>query len=252
MERKKNRPDMKRLTTLILLLAITLLARPQEPTTYREKLYDSYVRGQMQEWEQIITDMELDYEKSERLELLYELCFAYYGYIGYLLSEEEDKAAKHALDKAIKKTKLLEKSLGDRPDVLAMQGALLGYRIVLSKFTSMFLGPKAMKYIKKAYESGENCFNCNTEMGNMKFYTPKFLGGSKTEAIPYYEQAVSILESSSLKTDRDWIYINVVLQLANAYKETGQLDRACELWEAMLEYEPKAEWIRKDLYVKCK
>ena len=140
----------------------------------------------------------------------------------------------------------------DKPEVLALQGALIGYRIILSKFSSLFLGPKALKYINTAYETGDNCFNCQTEMGNMKFYTPKFLGGSKTEALPYYEKAARILENSNLKTDRDWIYMNTVLLLANAYKETGQSDRACELYEAMLAYEPKAQWIREDLYSKCK
>jgi len=243
---------MKRIVSLLLLLTIMPVAKPQEPENYRKLLYDSYVRGEMREWEQIISDMEKEYGNTEKKELLYELCFAYYGYIGFLLSMEEDKAAKKVLDEAMEKTKVLEESTDERPDVLALRGAMLGYRIVLSKFTSMFLGPKASKYIKTAYESGENCFNCYTEMGNMKFYTPGFLGGSKTEAVPYYEEAVDILESSRLKTDRDWIYMNTVLLLANAYKETGQKQRACELYRSMLEYEPKAVWIRKDLYAKCK
>lgn len=62
-----------------------------------------------------------------------------------------------------------------------------------------------LQIIKTAYESADTCFNCNTEMGNMKFYIPKFLGGSKTEAVIYYEKAVAILESSKLKTDHNWI-----------------------------------------------
>lgn len=243
---------MKRLVILWLLFALVPAAMPKEPGGYKQKLYDSYVRGQMQEWEQIISAMELEYQNTERQELLYELCFAYYGYIGYLLSLEEDKVAKQVLDAAMKKTRLLEKALKDRPDILALQGAMLGYRIVLSKFSSLFLGPKALKYIKTAYETGKNCFNCNTEMGNMKFYTPKFLGGSKSEALPYYEKAVNILENSKLKTDHDWIYMNTVMLLANAYKETGKLDKACELYESLLEYEPKADWIRKDHYIKHK
>ena len=85
----------------------------------------------------------------------------------------------------------------------------------------------------------------------MKFYTPKFLGGSKTEAIKYYEKAVEILENSTLKNERNWMYINSVLLLANAYTETGQVEKACHLYKQMLDYEPEADWIRKDLYSKC-
>ena len=86
----------------------------------------------------------------------------------------------------------------------------------------------------------------------MKFYTPKFLGGSKEEAISHYEKAVEILETSHLKADHTWIYMNTVIMLANAYKDTDQLDRACRFYEQLLEYEPDADWIRKDLYSKCK
>lgn len=250
--RIKNKPDIRRLAVLFMLAACIMAAKSQVPPDYRQNLYDSYVRGQMHEWENIIADMESDYKRTANSDLLHELCFAYYGYIGYLLSEEEDKKAKQVLNAAMKKTDLLEETLPERPDVLALQGAMLGYRIVISKFSSLFLGPKALKYINTAYETGKDCFNCNSEMGNMKFYTPKFLGGSKTEAIPYYERAVSILETSRLKADRDWIYMNTLLQLANAYKEDGRKERACDLYRSLLEYEPRADWIRKDLYAKCK
>ena len=63
-------------------------------------------------------------------------------------------------------------------------------------------------------------------MANMKFYTPKFLGGSKEEAISYYEKAVEILETSHLKTDHTWIYINTVIMLAKAYEDLRHYDKS--------------------------
>ena len=236
----------------LFLVSCFTETRAQKSQNYTRQLYETYVNDQMQEWERIIENMEKAYEDTGDQPLLYELCFTYYGYIGYLISLEEDKAAKNMLSSAMKRANELEEAMVDKPEVLALQGALIGYRIILSKFSSMFLGPKALRYIKTAYDTGENCFNCQTEMGNMKFYTPKFLGGSKTEALPFYEEAVRIIENSRLKTDRDWIYMNTVLLLANAYKETGQADKACELYEELLAYEPKAQWIREDLYSKCK
>ena len=249
----KNRIVVKYGFVLALFLVSCFSeTRAQESHNYTQRLYETYVNDQMQEWERIIANMEEAYEDTGDGPLLYELCFAYYGYIGYLISLEEDKLAKNMLNKAMKRTKQLEEIMEEKPEVLALQGALIGYRIILSKFSSMFLGPKALRYIKAAYETGDNCFNCQTEMGNMKFYTPKFLGGSKPEALPFYEEAVKIIENSRLKTDRDWIYMNTVLLLANAYKETGQMDKACALYENLLAYEPRAQWIREDLYSKCK
>lgn len=218
---------------------------------YTQRLYLTYVEQTMEQWKVIISNMVREYQLTDNQELLHELCFAYYGYIGYLISEDEEKEAKKTLKDAMKKVDVLEELYEDSHDVLALKGAMLGYRIILSKFTSMFLGPKALRYINTAYESSSTCFNCNTEMGNMKFYTPKFLGGSKTEAVQYYEKGVELLEYSKLKTERNWIYMNTVLLLANAYKETGQVEKACRLYKQLLEYEPGADWIREDLYSKC-
>jgi tetratricopeptide (TPR) repeat protein len=243
---------MRRILLIILFFQLVLPATGQGTALYNRRLYQSYIQDKMYLWKGIIAEMNREYDTEGDQTLLYDLCFAYYGYIGYLISEEEEKQAKTFLDQAMERTGELEKALDSRPDVLALQGALIGYRLILSKFSSMFLGPKALKYITDAYESADNCFNCNVEMGNMRFYTPKFLGGDKTEALLHYKKAVEILETSKLKTEHNWIYMNTVLLLANAYKETGQPDFACQLYKQMLEYEPAADWIRRDLYSKCK
>lgn len=242
---------MKKMLIVLLLLALVSGLYGQRASSYNQRLYSAYVNDEMHLWAGIIQQMSGEYERTSDRALLYDLCFAYYGYIGYLLSEEEDKEARQQLDLAMDLTDELYAVLDGRNDVLALQGAMLGYRIVISKFTSMFSGPKARRYITTAYESSNSCFNCNVEMGNMLFYTPKFLGGSQTEAVQYYEKAVEILETSPLKKDRNWMYMNTILQLANAYKETGRPELACPLYRQLLEYEPAADWIRKDLYSKC-
>lgn len=239
----------KYLLFFIVVLFIPLCISAQE--SYRQRLYESYVHKRMHLWEGIIGEMNRRYEQTGDQDLLHQLCFAYYGYIGYLISEEEDAAGKESLKVALNRTARLEEVTGGSPEVLALQGALLGYKIVLSKFSSLVSGPKALRYIKKANEAPGNCFNCHMEMGNMKFYTPAFLGGSKAEAIPYYERAVELVERSSLKKERDWIYMNTLLLLANAYSETGRKDRAQALYESLLEYEPRATWIRKEYCPGC-
>ena len=243
---------VKRALLIILLFGLALFARGQVQGDYNNRLYQSYIHDQMPLWKGIISEMTREYETNHNKELLYDLCFAYYGYVGYLISQENERSAKNELEAAMKRTEELNKAYNGRHDVMALQGAMLGYRIILSKFTSVYLGPRAKKYIYTAYESSDICFNCNIEMGNMKFYTPKFLGGSKTEAVQYYEKAVELLETSQLKANHNWIYMNSILLLANAYMETGRQEPACALYSQLLEYEPAADWIRKDLYSKCK
>jgi tetratricopeptide (TPR) repeat protein len=243
---------MKTFFFTLLMFASLPLVLGQDGSDYNQRLYQAYVKNEFPLWKDIIEEMDQEYEMSKDKDLLYDLCFAWYGYIGYLLNEEENKKAKKELKKAEDRAEELEALFSGRHDVLALRGALLGYRIVISKFSALYLSRRALKYIHTAYDSADTCFNCNTEMGSRYYYVPRFLGGSKQKAIPYYEKAVELLESSSLKADRSWLYINGVLMLANAYKETDRLDLACPLWKELLEYEPGAQWIRDKLYVKCK
>ena len=241
-----------RILSVVLLIFTALQMLPaQEQYDFTQRLYGSYVNDEMHRWEGIIEEMDRKYESNRDASLLYELCFAWYGYIGYLLNEEHNKVAKQELKEALERSEELESLYPERPDVLALRGAYVGYRIVLSKFSALYLSSKALKYINAAYESSETCYNCNSVAGSRYFYVPKLLGGSKEKAVPYYEKAVELLEQSSLKTGRSWLYINEVLMLANAYKDTGHPERACELYEQVLEYEPNAQWIRDRLYSKC-
>ncbi|MFC2115578.1 hypothetical protein ACFLTU_03845 [Bacteroidota bacterium] len=242
---------MKTKTITALLCLISSFAIGQGSADFELRLYNSYVDGNMMDWKEIIRDMSASYHKEKQTELLYSLCFAQYGYIGYCIGEDLEKEAEEFLKDAMKNVKLLDKLFQSRHDVLALQGALLGYKIMLSKFSALYLGPKAFKLINTASVSSDKYFNCSLEYGNMRFFTPKFLGGSKEEAISYYKKAVGIIENGTEKEEHNWIYINTVLILANAYYETDSRDLACQLYKQILNYEPRASAIRNEMNEKC-
>ena len=236
----------------ILLCFIASHVNGQSTTDYEQRLYSSYVDEKMMDWKDIMSDMKDSYLKGSDKELLYSLCFAQYGYIGYCISRDLDNEAKDYLKEAIKNSKKLESIYHGRHDILALQGALLGYKIMLSKFSALYLGPKAFKLIKTASKSSDKYFNCSLEFGNFRYYTPKFLGGSKEEAIGYYKNAVKLVESSSYKQEHNWLYINTNLFLAHAYSDTNKKYLACQIYNKILEYEPDANWIREEFNEKCK
>jgi len=243
---------MKAKKIAILLCLISTYSFGQGLAHFEQHLYNSYVDGNILDWEEIITKMKASYLEERQTELLYSLCFAQYGYIGYCIDRDLEKEAKECLRDARKNANELDILYNGRHDVLALQGALLGYQIMLSKFSAMYLAPKTFKLINTASASSDTYFNCSLEIGNMRYFTPKFLGGSKEEAISYYKNAVEIIENSSLKEEHNWIYINTVLFLANAYYETDSRDLACELYERILNYEPKINWLRDEMLENCK
>lgn len=242
---------MKTRMITLALLFLAFIATAQNTADFEQRLYHSYVDDRIMDWKDIIPEMKSQYQKTKDKELLYSLCFAQYGYIGFCIGEDKTREAKRCLKDARANSKLLEKVYHGRHDILALQGALLGYQIILSKFSSLYLGPKAFKLINTASESSDKYFNCSLEYGNIRYFTPTFLGGSKKEAIAYYKNAVDILENSPKLEEQNWIYINTLLLLTNAYYETGSRNMACKYYKQILEYEPRANWIRDEMDTKC-
>ena len=91
---------MKRMICLLLLLTMVFVAHGQGSADYNQRLYLSYVKGEMGPWKGIIQEMDREYERTGDQTLLYYLCFAYYGYVGYLINEDEGKAVKKDLEAA--------------------------------------------------------------------------------------------------------------------------------------------------------
>lgn len=238
-------------TILFLLFVISSNVFGQELVDFEQDLYNSYVEGNMMEWKEIIMEMKASYQEEDR-DLLYSLCFAQYGYIGYCIDKEMEKEAKESLKDAKKNVKELEKLYDGRHDILALKGAFLGFQIMMSKFSAMYLAPQTFKLINTASESSDKYYNCSLEIGNMRYFTPKFLGGSKEEAIGYYKNAVRIIENDIKSGKRNWMYINAMLLLANAYYDTDSKDLACQTYERILQYEPKAGMIRDEMNMRCK
>ena len=243
---------MIRIRIIILMLGFTIIGNHTfGQVDYEQQLYNAYVEGRILDWKPILAGMQAKYKKEKQPELLYALCFAQYGYIGHCISKDLDDEAKDCLKKAEKNAEELERIYRGRHDILALQGAFTGFRIMLSKFSAMYLAPRAFKLVKTASASSDKFFNCSLETGNIRYFTPKFLGGSKEEAIEYYENAVKLLEKNALKGKPSWIYINTLLLLSNAYYDTGAKDQACKTYQRILAYEPGIQWIRDEMNKKC-
>jgi len=236
---------------LFLLFVISSNVIGQELVDFEQQLYNSYVDGKMMDWKEIIMDMKASYQEEKNRELLYSLSFAQYGYIGYCIDKGLEKEAKTSLKDAKKNAKELEKLYDGRHDILALKGAFLGFQIMLSKFSAMYLAPQTFKLINTASASSDKYYNCSLEIGNMRYFTPKLLGGSKEEAIGYYKNAVRIIESSIKNSERNWMYINTLLLLSNAYYDTDSRDLACQTYERILQYEPRASMIRDEMHNRC-
>jgi len=259
MERPKNRnmKHLKSITLYLVVLLATSLFTPSEAVSqsiadFRSRVYNSYVAGRMNDWKTTLGEMEQAYERSGSDEMLYELLMAQYGYIGFCLKEEKKKEASILLDKARYNLEILKRQDPGNAEYLALEGAFLGYEMGLHKLKAMVLGPRAKDKIDEAVERDPGLIRTLLEKANQLYFSPKIVGGDIDEAIEYYKKAIKKIESQPLHLKQNWVYVNSLLVLAQAYEKKGNSAYACAIYEKIMEYDPGIKWVRNDLYVGCR
>ena len=216
------------------------------------KFYKAYVTGEMEPWPGYIDELERTYSDNPSDELLYDIVEAYYGYVGYTIGIDEYdeaseymEAAEHYLDK-------LEKKKEYKAAALAFKGAFIAFEIGMNKAKAVFLGPKSMGNINRALELDPNNSNALIERGNAEFHMPRIFGGSYKKAAEYFNRAVNALEQSGDNFSCNWMYMNALAWLARSYDKAGEIDKAENTYQKILEKEPEFDWVSEELYPEFK
>lgn len=213
---------------------------------HRDSIYKAYSRGKMDKWYTIMHTCEENVDTHDVEEQL-ELLNYYYGYTAWLVGAKDYDTAEEYIDKS---EELIEKLLQDAPDdptLLAYKGAYLAFEIGISSLKAIFLGPKSMRYINKSIELDPENIQGNIEKGNSMFYRPSAFGGDKMEAIGYYIKAVEGFEKQGLVVN-NWMYINTLTALGQAYEATDQIQSAKLCYEKIIRIFPNFMWVEDELY----
>jgi len=215
-------------------------------TSCHSKLYDAYVHGKMDKWYTNMKAFELTLKTDKEKHNL-QLLNYYYGYAGWLVSEDNDDAEDY-IDISIE---ILNKILSKEPNnatAHALMGAFIAFEFGLNPLKIIYLGRTSMEHIDKALEINPNNIQGLIEKGNALFYMPATFGGDKQKAINLYKKAISNIENQNL-VNENWLYLNLLTTLSLAYEEIGDLQAAKLNYEKILKIEPEYMWVKDELYV---
>lgn len=227
MERKK------RFTILVALLSFCFFKFSAQN---KIGIYNAYIYDKMDNWKSIIDEMETKKGKSD--EYLLELINYQYGFIAWCIGNDEKKQAKSYLKLAENNLEKLEKLALYPSFVHAYQSAFYGFSVGLNRLKAPFLGPKSIKEAEKSMsENPANPYGF-IQYANAQYYMPPIFGGSKKEALEYYSMAQIIMEKDPVSINNDWNYLSLLTNMAQAYEETKQYDKAQKYYEYILELEP--------------
>jgi tetratricopeptide (TPR) repeat protein len=236
---------LERAKYLIALISCFLIVSPDAFCGNREKIYDAYISGHMDNWKRIIDEMERN--KNMGSGAILELINYQYGYIAWCMGEDNKKEAREYLELAEGNLDILE-DRGYKPSQTNFyRSTFSAFKISFNIIKAPFLGPKSLKYAELSIEQDPQNPFAQLVNGSARFFMPENLGGSKETGIKHYLKALELMEIDGGYTDNDWNYLNLLAAIGQAYEETGQNNEAIKYYRKALEAEPSFSWVKNEL-----
>ncbi|MCX6262504.1 MAG: hypothetical protein NTY95_17020 [Bacteroidia bacterium] len=216
--------------------------------SYRSEIYFAYIHNRMNLWKNVIVQMDAIPDKSN--ELLLELVNYQYGYIGYCIGFDKKEEAKKHLVLAQRNVEILEKRKNKLSVINSYKGAFYGFRIGLNPVSAPVNGFKSIDCAKRALKLDPAHYFGYVQYGNMKFYMPSALGGSKKEALEYYLKAKDIVEKDPEFISGNWNYMSLLVVIGQTYTYLKDYASAQKVYDNILKIEPGFLYVKDDLYPK--
>jgi tetratricopeptide (TPR) repeat protein len=231
-----------------LIFFLLFLSTLQVKASYKSEIYSAYINNKMDLWKNVIEQMDAIQNKTD--EFLLELVNYQYGYIGYCIGFDKKDEAKKYLGLAHKNVEILEKRKYNLSVINSYKAAFYGFRIGLNPISAPVNGFRSIDCARAALKIDPEFYFASLQYGNMKFYMPSALGGSKKEALEYYLKAKAILEKNPDLISGNWNYISLLVVIGQTYTYLKDYTSAQNVYENILKLESGFLYVKDDLYPK--
>ena len=228
----------------LVLLAFSISAMSESP--YKKSIFNAFITHDMAKWESTIRLME-NSEATSTVDQKLELINYYYVYIGWMIGKKQYEKAEKLIPRGEKLINEVLKVSPKNATAYSFKGSFLGFKIGIDKCKAIFLGSDSKSYINKAMALDPLNVQAIIDKGNMLYYAPGIFGGDKKEALNYFLKGAKLMENNN-ETYQNWVYLNLLTMIANAYEKTDRLVDAKLTYEKIMRNEPDIRWIKDGLY----
>ena len=237
----------KKLVLISILLLSSLPIFQISAESFNKKLfYKTFVNREMYKWGELIHTLETS-NPPKTMEQKLELVNFYYGYVGHLMNKKKLEIAEEYIDKGQDLIDNVIKLSPRNTTALSYKGAFVGFKMGFNKVKAVYLAPKCMLEINKAYKLDHENTHVIINKANLLFYSPSALGGDKEDALILYHKAMILMEKNK-DTEQNWNYLNLLTTIAIGLDKTGKPHESKRMFEKILKIEPDFKWVRDDLY----
>ncbi|MFN5429337.1 MAG: hypothetical protein ACK498_01205 [Cyclobacteriaceae bacterium] len=223
---------MKRLLIFVsLLLIVTLISTPTMSQSANDLMYQAYITQKKELWKKSVELATVEFkQKPTDAHAHLSLGVAHYGLLLSTMNTEDEDL----FDEYVSATKDRLKEIIDRPSTAAegkgLLSAVLGLQMAYRPMKGMLLGGKSSNLAADAKELAPTSPLAWRFYGINKLYTPSFFGGDIKEAVLALEKSIGLFESAT-KISQNWMYLDTLALLGQAYTKAGEKAKAIATFE---------------------
>jgi len=243
---------MKKLIIPISLFIIsTLISATTMSQPVNDLMYQAYITQKKELWKKSVELATVEFkQKPTDANTHFSLGVAHYGLLLSTLSTEDEDL----FDEYVSATKDRLKEIIDLPSTAAegkgFLSAVLGLQMAYSPMKGMSLGGKSSNLAVDAKELAPTSPLAWRFYGINKLYTPSFFGGDIKEAVLALEKSIGLFESAT-KISQNWMYLDTLVLLGQAYTKAGEKAKAIATFEKAIAAEAGFNYA-KSLLAKAK
>ncbi len=213
-----------------------------------EMMYQAYLQRSKSLWRKAVeTQQKLSPATSKDFNAQFRLAYVYASLLnGSMALDDEDFFDENVDDAKSLVKKLLEQN-EKSGEAAALLSGIYGNEMGYSPMKGMILGSKSSSLVEKALELEPESPLVWRVYANNKFYTPAAFGGDLKKSINALEKSIALFELNPTQLTHNWLYIDTLAMLGQAYQKDGQINKAIGVYEKVLKAETNFEWVKRKL-----
>jgi tetratricopeptide (TPR) repeat protein len=191
--------------------------------------------------------LERAHELQPSVTTLYYLAQSEHDLVRVGLAEPESDLFDRYYDSAVRRTQEVIRQREEWSEGYALLSSLYGLKIARSWINAPVLGPRAYGLAEEAVRRDSTNPRAWLVRGMMKLNAPAIFGGSTAQALESFQRSIALFEGTGEQglLEPDWGYIDVLVWFGWARQEEGRVAEALRAYEKALEFEPRADWVRR-------
>lgn len=235
-----------------LCLAFAVTAQSTDPLSYTAYVGLEDVAQTNKLWDKAVADKQSAFDKDPTNVNRWNLALAQYGLIGGTMRARDEDRFDNYYEVTEEHLETLAKDEKMKGEAKALLSGLYGMKMAYSSMMGMVLGPKSSGLVEDAIKLAPQSAIVWKIQANSKMFTPAMFGGDIEEAIKAYEKSLGLFEKQPESLKNNWLYVDTMIFLGQAYSSESQWAKAVAIYEKALKVEPNLGWVKYQLLPKAK